>query len=75
MTPVCLCDELLFLGAALHRARRRQPVHDRILHGIEVAGTDERLVLGGPETVLLIGEFALLQQRLSVHALGLVGAA
>lgn len=34
-----LFGELLFLGAATQRGRRRQAIHDRILHCVEVTCT------------------------------------
>jgi hypothetical protein len=55
--------ELLFLGAAAQCARRTLPGGDRGLHGIEIAGADERLMLRCAVAGFLGIELALLQRE------------
>ena len=65
--------ELLGLGAAGHGAGGMRSGGDGGLHGVEISGADERLVLGGAVTGPLLAELALLHLRITEHAVLAVG--
>src|ERR1700691_2209050 len=59
--------ELFGLGAAGHCTGGMHARTDGGLHGIEVAGTHERLMLGGPINRAFLTAFVLLQLRITQH--------
>src|SRR5690606_35001430 len=66
--------ELLFLGGAGQGRQRGQAAVDHAVQGVEIAGADFALVLGGGVAVLLGGELRLLQLHVGGHLPCLVAA-
>src|SRR5580658_4001193 len=66
--------ELLLLGTAGERGDRGSSAAHRLRDGIEVAGADLALVLGGRVAGSLRGELRLLQRHVRGHLLRLVAA-
>src|ERR1700733_1027363 len=73
LRPRLHCRELLGLGAAGHCTHGMCPGRDGRLHGVEIAGADEGLVLGGAVARAFLTELALLQLRVAEHAVRAIG--